>query len=388
MSSYSLEVVERAEKGDPKLVRAIELYMRQDFVSLNGHLKQRVLELQDKLRRRVCIYLDQKYWIYLRDAKAGTAQRKCHKKLLRLFEDLLADDRIICPVSSSTLSESLKIHVPERLKATARIIDEFSQGIAIRPMDERIRLEFFEAWDRRSSTSSNIRAARHFVWTTPALVDGLPLGTPPDNFPPSTAIAIGKTIVDELVSMSFSKSLEFLLRAEPGISDTVNRVVAAINDGRQEVQGNGLTFKVEFPRECADFITGGGLIEDGRIEEPVYHPYTQPDECLAVEVPEVFEFLLALTKRVALESEAGAFPSMYIWSGLHAVGKTTDSKYEANDIMDFDHACAAVPYCDAFLTERRLARWLRQKPLSVMDHFDCEIFGNDDDAIAYLESLC
>jgi hypothetical protein len=173
----------------------------------------------------------------------------------------------------------------------------------------------------------------------------------------------------------------------PALPDQHEDVVDSIDSGRRDADTPQMAFNDEFPRECAGFLLNGILIENGRIDEPIYHPYSQPDQSLSVSDKEVYDFLVAITKTIAVEREADAFPSMYIWAGLHTRGKVDSSSYTMNDIYDFDHACAAVPYCEAFLTERRLSTWLRQRPIAVNTHFDCEVIGDDKSAIKYLESL-
>jgi len=290
-------------------------------------------------------------------------------------------------VTSSTLHETAKIRDQSKRNEMASIVDELSRGIAIRPMEERIQLEFFERWRKRKKVLRNHRDAHRFVWTQPSLALGLPVPAPPKEISPKIAKAIGKILVDELMSMPFSQAMALLYPEGAILPDRHSDVIDSINAGRQDADTPQMTFKGEFPRECADFLSSGLLIENGQIKEPIYHPSSRPEQSLLVSDKEVYDFLVAITKTVAFERRASVFPSMYIWAGLHTKGKVDSSSYSMNDIFDFDHACAAVPYCEAFLTERRLSTWLRQRPLAVNTYFDCEIVSNDKSAIKYLESL-
>jgi hypothetical protein len=183
------ELIDRFKRFDVDIFKEVGQYQRQDFISLNEHLSQRHIEHSDKLRRRICVYLDLKYWIYIRDARSGSPQSPSHLRLLELLETLLRDDKVVCPVSSSTLFETAKIHDRSKREAMAAVVDEFSQGIAVRPMKERIQLEFFERWSKRDNAPRQHRVARRSIWTQPSLALGLPVMAPPKEIPPKIAKA-------------------------------------------------------------------------------------------------------------------------------------------------------------------------------------------------------
>jgi hypothetical protein len=69
-------------------------------------------------------------------------------------------------------------------------------------------------------------------------------------------------------------------------------------------------------------------------------------------------------------------PTIRIGAGLHAALRwDRKRKYKANDLFDFRHAEAALPYCDYFLTERSLRHLLQDRNLRFGDLFPCKVYS-------------
>lgn len=58
----------------------------------------------------------------------------------------------------------------------------------------------------------------------------------------------------------------------------------------------------------------------------------------------------------------------------------------ANDIYDFQHAAAAIGYCDAFLTEKPLMTLLAQRNLKIKADFRCAVISDIEEATQWI--LC
>jgi hypothetical protein len=81
-------------------------------------------------------------------------------------------------------------------------------------------------------------------------------------------------------------------------------------------------------------------------------------------------------------------PQLHIIASLHAsVRYDQNRKYKPNDMEDFHHAGAALPYCQVFLTEKSLGHLLRHPPASLSKCYDCAVFSDPGDALDHLRSL-
>jgi hypothetical protein len=83
--------------------------------SMISYLKELQLKLGEKLSAVRKIYLDTKYWIYLREAELSHSDFFSNGnsfeeilKLLKLLKELRINNIAICPISSVLFSEILK----------------------------------------------------------------------------------------------------------------------------------------------------------------------------------------------------------------------------------------------------------------------------------------
>jgi hypothetical protein len=62
-------------------------------ISVERHVKSRVVELGRRLERRAAVYLDTKFWIMLRDCAAGRNNDPTVKELLQRLRKLVHDGK-------------------------------------------------------------------------------------------------------------------------------------------------------------------------------------------------------------------------------------------------------------------------------------------------------
>src|ERR671915_135308 len=107
-------------------------------ISLERHVKSRVVELGRLLDNRTAIYLDTKFWILLRDCAAGRNKDPAAQELLQRLRKLVQDGKAFCPIGESTFCEFLKQDDVNSRLETARIVDELGLGVAL--LEHRTRL--------------------------------------------------------------------------------------------------------------------------------------------------------------------------------------------------------------------------------------------------------
>jgi hypothetical protein len=83
---------------------------------------------------------------------------------------------------------------------------------------------------------------------------------------------------------------------------------------------------------------------------------------------------------------ARALPSFHISCKLHAALRRDKRRpYAPNDFMDIEHARAALPHCDYFLTDAHLATQIQSSGLA--DDYDCRVFGSLSSATEFLSRI-
>ena len=80
------------------------------------------------------------------------------------------------------------------------------------------------------------------------------------------------------------------------------------------------------------------------------------------------------------------FPSFIVEAGLYAsVRNDLPRKYKTNDFSDFRHAKAALPYFDAFFTERSLKNLVCANNISLDKKYSCEVFYKPEKVLNYIK---
>jgi hypothetical protein len=82
-------------------------------VTWNDHRRARFAELWRTVAARKRIYLDTRYWVFLRDAAMGRTKHPVHDDLLAILQRLVASGAAICPLSDSAMFELHKQTDPD-----------------------------------------------------------------------------------------------------------------------------------------------------------------------------------------------------------------------------------------------------------------------------------
>ena len=80
--------------------------------------------------------------------------------------------------------------------------------------------------------------------------------------------------------------------------------------------------------------------------------------------------------------------TLNVLASLHAAIRLDKrKKLEINDLPDFDHAAAALVYCDAFFTERALSALVTQTNISLNSLYTCEVLADPRQALEWVLGL-
>ena len=134
-----------------------------ESVPFEAYRRGRFDELNKWVRARKPVYLDMKYWIWLRDPDGSpfpSETRALRGALLRGVNT----NRLFCPVSYPAFVELMRIDPLNLRLRQAEIMDELSVGIGIRNGFDMAEIEFCEFFGRNLPTLRAIPYRVETVW--------------------------------------------------------------------------------------------------------------------------------------------------------------------------------------------------------------------------------
>lgn len=357
-------------------------------LSLDEYVRQRQIELARDLERKKAIYLDIKFWIILRDVVTGRQTGSSEVQLLHLLRNRVTNGQAFCPVSDSTFGELLKQSDPHTRKATAGIIDELSQGVAIIPFELRVGTELAH-FIHAMGGANDLYPLKLLVWSKLSYVLGFvhPTGT---GFEKETELVLQKEVFDHMWTISMSEMIDRIGDAMPPSGFTSFALLAdRLNVENAKHASEIRSFEQAYLAEiqgAIDSFAGIGIDIIGQMfENRSGHPgELSASERLARE-RELKNLLFATFKQ---SSTKDALRTLHISACMHAfVRWNKQQQLKANDFFDFRHATAALGYCDAFLTERSMQAMVSAGHLSLDSRYGCRVIADVNDAIDYMEAL-
>ena len=357
-------------------------------VSLGEHFSHRVTALSRFVLARRRVYLDTRYWIFLRDAAMGRARRPIHSELFELLLREVRAGTLVCPVGDSTFFELLRQLDPETRLATARLIDALSLGVTIQNACDRLQTELVGFLVAVTKEQKIPGPPLERVWLKVGHVLGIaqPLFKGIDA---AEQLAITKAFFDVMWSVTLEEQLTDTPLPENApdahFEDLAARITVATKAHAADVKEwndvylaeiNGF-FDVHREEICAAFAQLHHL--DRPNEQPATAADFQQNERVLVNVlTNIFRFGKAGT----------GLPTAQIVAGVHAIVRWHQQRpFAAHDFFDMYHATAALPYCDLFLTERFLGTALTRPPLDMAKHFGTTVVWEEESALAAIQAL-
>jgi hypothetical protein len=382
------EIVAILEADAPRMSELSKRHFAEPHISASRHRDARRLELGAYVAGKTRIYLDQRYWIYCRDAHLGKPQQPIHAPIWETLCALVDAGKAICPVAYPVLVETFKQSDPASRAATAAVIDRLARCVAMQPSHELIGCELHHFILKNSKGIDAVHPLAQLAWTYPAWIVGQ--GVP--HFPKldeAANNALQKCAFDLLAVLPFSA----LVKAGRGGSfsadfDTDDHY-QKLNAGAQAHQHEVTSFDAVFLSEVAGVLDiYDELIpslwirllekETGKKAEP-------PTPSEAAESVRLTRNLVHNAYR--LKKLKTDLPFVHILAGLHAAVRYRRQPYKSGDHWDFLHAHQALPYCNAFFTEKGLGNLLCVRPLEYDRAYGCRVLWDDKDVLAYLKSL-
>lgn len=369
---------------DVDRIRAsFEKHRKEAHVTTSRYVRSRSIALGDAVLQRERVYLDLNYWLRLRDVVLGRRNNPELISLLASLRDSVKHKERICPISESTFLELLKQQDQQTRLATAELIDELSEGVSLAPLHERIATE--AAHFMYANLGRDVLPIARLIWSRPSYTLGVahPLS---DIFDEGQQQEIQKAFFDymwemPLKSMMSTLDIDAAQKAEMDIiAENLNRLNS---QNANSLKSFNQTYEDEFIgglELAAD--TGQQVIEQMWIEAG--NESATAEKEAQQHKHQVFSLLCAIFKQKR-EVITRALPTLQIGALCHAAIRWDQRrKLTSNDLFDFHHAQAALPYCDVFLTERPLHMLLQQRHIDIGKYFSCSVISSPVEAAAFL----
>jgi hypothetical protein len=356
-------------------------------VSLDAYVRSLQIELARSLEHKKAIYLDIKFWIILRDVAAGMRKDPAELELLSLLREGVVKDKLFCPISDSTFAELLKKADVLSREATANLIDELSLGVTHIPHELRANTELAH-FLHSARTPHEVHPLDHLVWSKLSYVMGFlhPRGT---EFDEATELVMQKMFVDHMWTLSMREMIDRIGDHKLPNPERFEVLAQRLNELNTRYATELGTFAQTYDNElhgildafndvAVDIVEQMARIEYG--DKPPLSPDQRQEEGRFLH-----KLLFAAFKK---EATKDALPSLHILASLHAAIRwNKQQKLKANDFLDFQHASAALGYCDAFFTERSLRSMVTAGHIALDRRYACHVVSSPEDAVTYLRGL-
>lgn len=356
-------------------------------IDISRHVRTKHIELGRSLRGRRPIYLDLNFWIELRNASLNP-QPSRYSALLTSLRNAVSSGLVFCPISDSCFMEVFKQSDLISRDNTARLIDELSLGVTLTTVDLRIGTEI--AYLMHSAcTSDPLIPLDELVWAK--LSNALGSVSPQTNGPDiDTALAVEKALFDHMWTVSLAEIGRQIGNAKSGRKadhheQLAHSMTQAIKDHTHEFNSFNQVYMNELIG-VVDLYTpvAADILFD--MAPPGLGPKPAAD---SAEYKDAQERCLRLLV-AAMKTDRGkaSLRTFHINTSLHAALRwNKGQKFKANDFFDFQHAAAAVGYCDAFFTERSLCSAVTRSDLALDKLYKCTVVATPEEALKYVLAI-
>jgi hypothetical protein len=356
-------------------------------MTIERHSRARQIELGKSIASRCKIYLDARFWIIVRDTALGVLTEPAARKLLHHLRHGVAGGRLVCPISSSMFLELMKQpYSSGRRIVTAEIIDELSLGVSMIPpqiiMGTEIHTFLLEA-----QGGAELHPIQELIWTKVAYVLG---DTYPSlaQLPAAKELAIQKTFFDYLWGHSLSEMVK-TISDKFSNGDGFVKLSRLTNEKNAQYKGELRSFAQTYDIELRGIIeVAGDMAADivhGLAEKEAGCQLPSTSAERAASINACRNLLYHALKQPKTKD---ALRSLHIGASIHAAMRWDKKRqFKPNDYYDFEHATAALSYCDAFLTDGPLHDLVTRPQIKLSAVNGCHVFSDVSAAAEHIKEL-
>lgn len=345
-------------------------------MTIERYIRARQIELAQSIASRRKIYLDARFWIIVRDTALGVRTEPEARELLHHLRRGVAGGRLICPISASMFLELMKQpYSPGRRIGTAQLIDELSLGVSMISPPTVMGTEIY-SFLLKAKGDVELYPVQELIWTKVAYVLG---ETYPSlaHLSPDEELIVQKAFCDHLWHYSLGdivKTIGDNNSPPDGFAELSRHTNEQNANYKDELRSFAQTYDIELR----------GIIElAGDLAADVIHQLAEneagsqlsptPDE-RAASVNMCRNLLYHAFRKPETKD---ALRSIHIGASIHASMRWDKTrKFKPNDYYDFEHATAALSYCDAFLTEGPLHNLVTRPQINLEAVNSCHVFSD------------
>lgn len=356
-------------------------------MSIERHSRARQIELGRSLTSRRKIYLDMRFWIIARDTALGIRTEPAARKLLHHLRRGVANGRLICPISASMFIELMKQpYSPGRRIGTAQLIDELSLGISMIPSRIVMGTEI-HSFLLRAKGDTELYPMQELIWTKVAYVLG-DIYPSLAEFSAAEELTIQKSYFDYLWAHSLSDMVKTMGDNIPP-ADGFAELSRETNENNAEHRNELRSFAQTYDIELRGAIEIAGDVAADAVhqlaEKEARRELRATPEERANSVNMCRNLLYHAFKKPQTKD---ALRCLHIGTSLHAAMRwDKDRKFKPNDYYDFEHATAALGYCDSFLTEGPLHDLVTRPQVNLEAVNGCRVFSDVEAAADFVRQL-
>lgn len=356
-------------------------------MTIERHSRARQIELGRSIALRHKIYLDACFWIIMRDTALGIRAEPAARRLLDDLRQGVANGCLICPISASMFLELMKQpYDPGRRVGTSKLIDELSLGVSMIPLPIVMSTEIY-SFLLQAKGGVDLYPMQELIWTKVAYVLG-------DNYPslehlPSSQnIAIQTSFFDHFWSLPLC-DIVTIIGENNSIPDEFCDLSQYTNEmnarHRDELRSFTQTYEIE--------LRGGIEIAADVAADVVHHLVEKESGRQLSPTPDERVVCVNMCRNLLYNAmkkpdAQGVLRNLYVSASIHAAMRwDKHRKFRPNDYYDFEHATAALSYCDAFLTEGPLRDLVTRPQLNLQSVNGCRVFSNVELAGDHIRTL-
>lgn len=342
-----------------------------DKVSVAAHLDHKSQALKSDVAAKKMIYLDVCHWINLRHVwLQSRLARPVYERIVARLNHLAEMKRVLCPLSVPIFEELMKQLDPRSRAATANLMEIFSQGISVMRFEEA----FVEQC--RSSLDGNVHDVRIKSGSVSKI--GLWFGEEQARsawWSPNISEVWENVSIDLRWELTVCDCQKLVAQASVSRSETRNFFSKwADLPTQQRVSPKPFW---ELSKKCRSDVVEDYAVEVlARVEAIV--GATQKDE--------VRESVVKLTRAMIEARDYGRIPCCEVLAGMCAARVLGGGEIRPNDILDFLHASAGIPSCEAYFCDGAMEHLVRNE-LKLDRHFCVRVHSKPEDLLAFLETI-
>lgn len=336
-------------------------------------LWERRRDLGQRVIRQRRLYLDLRFWNDFCDAEVGEPATSATRDCLLALRAFVARGDVVCPIEYHIFSELNKQRRADKREATANIVDELSGKTTLVSPFERVFIEILRFSQALVAGRGCSDPPLGEMWTRPMYLIGHEYPElPRTGLPAEMDQQFQREFADELWNFGFldmvslSGSLAVGVDEKATTSDLLNR---AKEDSATQLSSYEATYRSEILGSLDGYSEQLEQVGLYLFHRAGGDPSSVPEN----EIKEAARRLRNLLYAAFLQKDLkDPLPTIHIGATLYShMQWDRKRKYKSNDIFDFGHAEAALPYCNAFATDRSLASLIRQSGLD--RDYDCKL---------------